>query len=83
MNYIPDTCQLYTHDMFINRSVFGNASNGTVSLSMAGTINTLVLSSHMHMHSNYLKKNQNIDITGYKIISNLKDLLYSIMPKLL
>ena len=65
MNFILDTGQLYTHGIFINSAVFGTAANGAVTLSIAGTTNTLALSNHTH--SNYLENNADIDITGHKI----------------
>lgn len=73
MNFILDTGQLYTHGIFINSAVFGTAANGAVTLSIAGTTNTLALSNHTH--SNYLENNADIDITGHKITSNSKDLI--------
>lgn len=74
LNFIIDTGQLYTHGIFINGAVFGTAANGAVPLSIAGTTNTLALSSHTH--SNYLEKNADIDISSYKIKSGDKDLLF-------
>ena len=74
LNFIIDTGQLYTHGIFINGAVFGTAANDAVPLSIAGTTNTLALSSHTH--SNYLEKNVDIDISNYKIKSGNKDLLF-------
>jgi hypothetical protein len=74
LNFILDTGQLYTHGIFINGAVFGTVANGAVPLSIAGTTNTLALSSHTH--SNYLEKNADIDISNNKIISGDNDLLY-------
>ena len=74
LNFIIDTGQLYTHGIFINGAVFGTAANGAVPLSIAGTTNTLALSTHTH--SNYLEKNADIDISSYKIKSGDKDLLF-------
>lgn len=74
LNFILDTGQLYTHGIFINSAVFGTPANGAVSLSIAGTTNTLALSSHEH--SNYYAKSENLDITSYKIVSGQNDLLF-------
>lgn len=74
LNFILDTGQLYTHGVFINSAVFGTAANGAVQLSIAGTTNTLALSSHTH--SNYYDKSENLDITNHKIISGDNDLLF-------
>lgn len=74
LNFILDTGQLYTHGIFINSAVFGTAANGAVPLSIAGTTNTLALSSHTH--SQYYNKNEDIDISNHKIISGDKDLLF-------
>ena len=74
LNFILDTGQIYTHGVFINGAVFGTAANGAVQLSIAGTTNTLALSSHTH--SNYYNKNENLDITNHKIISGSNDLLF-------
>ena len=74
LNFILDTGQLYTHGIFINSAVFGTAANGAVSLSIAGTTNTLALSSHTH--SNYYDKSEDLDITNHKIVSGQNDLLF-------
>lgn len=74
LNFILDTGQLYTHGVFINSAAFGTAANGAVSLTIAGTSNTLALSSHTH--SNYYDNSHDIDIGNNKIISGNNDLLY-------
>lgn len=74
LNFILDTGQLYTHGIFINSAVFGTAANGAVSLSIAGTTNTLALSSHTH--SNYYDKSEDLDITNHKIVSGDNELLF-------
>lgn len=74
LNFILDTGQLYTHGIFINGAAFGNATNGKVDLTIAGTTNSLALSNHTH--SNYLEKNADIDIGNHKIVSGNNDLLY-------
>lgn len=74
LNFILDTGQLYTHGIFINSAVFGTAANGAISLSIAGTTNTLALSSHTH--SNYYDKSEDLDITNHKIVSENNDLLF-------
>lgn len=74
LNYILDTKQLYTHGIFINGATFGTKTSDSIQLTIAGSQESLALTSHTH--SNYLEKDADIDIGNYKIKSGQKDLMY-------
>lgn len=73
LNFILETGQLYTHNIFINGAQFGTATSNYVPLTIAGTTKNVSLNGHTH--SNYYSNSSDIDIGSNKIVSGTSELL--------
>ena len=73
LNFILETGQLYTHNIFINGASFGTATSNYIPVKIGGVTKNLSLNGHTH--SNYYDNSSDIDIGSNKIKSGTQELL--------
>ena len=73
LNFILETGQLYTHNIFINGASFGTEASDYIPVKIGGVTKNLSLNGHTH--SNYYDNSSDIDIGSNKIKSGTQELL--------